>query len=96
MKQQQYFKLITKFIETYNKKHKEEILLKCVDGCYEIVTTNETLAVASNLEDLAIMLFLTRDTRQDKNEFYWMENNNWGYNPKFLNEIMKKGGKRNV
>lgn len=91
-----YFKLIIKFIEKYNKKHQQEIILKCVDGCYEIVTINETLAWASNLEDLVIMLFLTRDTRQDKNESYWVENNNWGYNPKFLNELMKKGGKRNV
>ena len=67
-----------------------------VDGNYEIVTINETLAWASNLEDLAIMLFLTRDTRQDSNEYYWLENNNWGYKPWFLNEIMKKGGRLNV
>lgn len=91
-----YIELIKNFIRRYNKTHKQQIMLKCVDGDYEIVTLNETLAWASNLEDLAIMLFLTRDTRQDNNEYYWMENNNWGYNPKFLNELMKKGGKRNV
>ena len=91
-----YIELVKKFINKWNRNHEKQILLKCIDGNYEIVTINETLAWASNLEDLAIMLFLTRDTRQDSNEYYWLENSNWGYKPWFLKEIMKKGGKRNV
>lgn len=91
-----YNELIKKFIIKWNRNHDKQILLKCVDGNYEIVTINETLAWASNLEDIAIMLFLTRDTRQDKNEYYWLENNNWGYKPWFLNELLKKRGRYNV
>lgn len=91
-----YIKLIKNFIRKYSKKHKQPILLRCENECYELVTLNETLAWASNLEDLAIMLFLTHDTRQDKNEYYWLENKNWGYNTKFLKELLKKEGKKYV
>ena len=84
MNQKQYFNIIKKFIENNNKKHQQEIILKCVDGCYEIVTINETLAWASNLEDIAIMLFFFFYSRQDKNESYWLEYKDWGYNTTFL------------
>lgn len=76
-------KKILKYCKTNNYK------LKKINDIFYLFENNNILAWASNLEDLEIMLFLKRDFRQDDDGYYWFKNKKWGYNPFFLNQLLK-------
>lgn len=84
------------FIDKYNRKndvhiHKRKFKVGSKKR-YAIIDDNDNImAWAEHDRDLAIMLFLEKDTRFDEDEMYWHKNVNiaYQYNPRFLNYLME-------